>query len=240
MGLNERFFSSSSCDEPSTTGLQLFLDASDTNSYPGTGSTWFDLTANGYNATNNGATWNNAGYFEVQSGDYFRLPTGAPFNRSNTIKSISAWVKADTTTSSVFPFSVSSSSSQADLFYFVYAGAINKVLIEVRDGSNSNASFKEATMVSDTDWHHIVAQLTATGVEIYLDGVSKTVSYSNSGSGNNTSWIAYPSYAGTPIAEIGSLRATNRITSDGSISKVRLYDIVLTQTEIDNLYCEGR
>jgi hypothetical protein len=36
-----------------TSGLQLRLDASNASSYPGTGTTWFDLSGNGYNFTIN-------------------------------------------------------------------------------------------------------------------------------------------------------------------------------------------
>ena len=51
-----------------TDGLQLWLDAYNPNSYNGTGTTWYDLTANAYNFTNNGATWTVSGgrrYFEL-------------------------------------------------------------------------------------------------------------------------------------------------------------------------------
>jgi len=42
----------------STTGLYLHLDASNTTSYPGSGTTWFDLSGNNLNGSmNNGAYW---------------------------------------------------------------------------------------------------------------------------------------------------------------------------------------
>jgi len=42
-----------------TNGLVLALDAADKNSYPGSGTTWFDLSGNGYNGTlTNGPTFN--------------------------------------------------------------------------------------------------------------------------------------------------------------------------------------
>lgn len=45
-------------------GLLLHLDASEPASYPGTGTTWFDLSGNGNNGTiNSGVTYNSAGYF---------------------------------------------------------------------------------------------------------------------------------------------------------------------------------
>ncbi len=51
-----------------TNGLQLWLDAYNSNSYNGTGTTWYDLTANAYNFTNDGATWTVSGgrkYFQL-------------------------------------------------------------------------------------------------------------------------------------------------------------------------------
>ncbi len=47
-----------------TNGLTLSLDAADRNSYPGTGTSWFDMSGNGYTATlTNGPTYstNNGG-----------------------------------------------------------------------------------------------------------------------------------------------------------------------------------
>ena len=44
-----------------TNGLVFCVDAADTNSYPGSGTTWFDLSGNGNNGTlNNGPTFNSA------------------------------------------------------------------------------------------------------------------------------------------------------------------------------------
>ena len=48
-----------------TSGIALLLDAGNTSSYPGTGTTWTDLSGNGYNGTlTNGPTYssNNSGY----------------------------------------------------------------------------------------------------------------------------------------------------------------------------------
>jgi hypothetical protein len=55
-----------------TNGLLLYLDAGDYNSYPGTGTTWYDLSGNGANATMfNGmeSGWNPTGYFQLDGTD---------------------------------------------------------------------------------------------------------------------------------------------------------------------------
>ena len=49
-----------------TDGLVLHLDAANTKSYPGTGTTWYDRSGKGANGTlTNGITWNNKGWFEL-------------------------------------------------------------------------------------------------------------------------------------------------------------------------------
>jgi hypothetical protein len=71
-----------------TSGLVLHLDATDPASYPGSGTTWYDLSPSGEDATLVGAgpTWNPAGYFtdftdtnyvELQGNPYSVLPLGS-------------------------------------------------------------------------------------------------------------------------------------------------------------------
>lgn len=44
-----------------TSGLTLYLDADDEKSYPGTGTTWFDLSGNGYDFNLNAGAFTNSG-----------------------------------------------------------------------------------------------------------------------------------------------------------------------------------
>ncbi len=48
-------------------GLQLYLDAANPKSYPGTGLSWFDLSGNNRTFTLNatGISWNSSGYFTL-------------------------------------------------------------------------------------------------------------------------------------------------------------------------------
>ena len=56
-----------------TNGMVMYLDASNLDSYPATGNTWYDLTGNSNNATKNGnaanPTWNAGGYFTFAASD---------------------------------------------------------------------------------------------------------------------------------------------------------------------------
>lgn len=66
-----------------TDGLVLALDAASTRSYPGTGTTWYDLSGNGHDFTldGSGIPHNSDGYFDLESG-------GASY--SNTITTATA------------------------------------------------------------------------------------------------------------------------------------------------------
>ena len=66
-----------------TDGLVLCLNAADKNSYPGSGTTWTDISGNENHVTlTNGPTWNSAGYFTNDVDSYFTgngtssIPTG--------------------------------------------------------------------------------------------------------------------------------------------------------------------
>ena len=59
-----------------TDGLVLCLDANAKRSYSGSGSTWYDSTTNGNNATIVNATYNSNGYFTFDgTGDYMTCTT---------------------------------------------------------------------------------------------------------------------------------------------------------------------
>ena len=53
-----------------TDGLVLMLDAANPKSYPGSGTTWYDLSGNNFDFTldGSGITWDSAGYFSLADG----------------------------------------------------------------------------------------------------------------------------------------------------------------------------
>jgi hypothetical protein len=56
--------------------LILFLDAADSNSYPGTGTTWFDLSGNGFHGTLTNGPVHNGTYFDFDGdNDYVEMGT---------------------------------------------------------------------------------------------------------------------------------------------------------------------
>lgn len=79
-----------------TSGLVLHLDAAQPNSYSGSGTTWFDLSGNGYNGTMSNVTYSalNSGNM-VFNGTNSSVSLSNPLNQSNLsqVWTVSAWVK---------------------------------------------------------------------------------------------------------------------------------------------------
>lgn len=76
-------------------GLVLNLDAGDTDSYPGSGTTWFDLSGNGRNATINGSPTFANGYFDITSDStYISISNSGLVPRTNDF-TYSTWINFD-------------------------------------------------------------------------------------------------------------------------------------------------
>jgi hypothetical protein len=192
--------------------------------------------------TGNGGTQRIGGY--INRGAVFNgssskitLPSGSPFNDSDTIKAVSMWFRLPTTSSTLYGFSVGSDNSGSYFFNLYISG--NTIGGQARNGGSSNQSTMAATWTADTDWHHVVWQLGSTEKEIYLDGTKLSVTFTNTGSASDTSWISYPSYSGNVVGQIGVNRATASFSySDGLKDQVRIFNKGLSTSEITTLYGE--
>ena len=88
-----------------TTGLVLALDAADKNSYPGSGTSWKDLSGNGNNGTlTNGPTFSatNMGSIVFDgSNDYVNVPYNSILNTPNGA-TYEVWIKPTVSTTGTF------------------------------------------------------------------------------------------------------------------------------------------
>jgi hypothetical protein len=85
-------------------GLVLALDAADINSYPGTGTTWYDVSGNDRNYTfGSGISWNSAGYFNCNGTGVFTGPASNTFGFNTTVEHyIEAFVQVTSATGNTF------------------------------------------------------------------------------------------------------------------------------------------
>lgn len=154
-----------------TSGLVLNLDAADTGSYPGTGTTWYDLSGGGRNFTINSSyvTWNSAGYFSVNSvaaaATAFTGPGSDTFTfASNNDHTIIAWVKfSSRSNSNFFNWQATSASgdNRAIFTHFPYGSGSPDFYYDVSGCCTSTYRISSSTAADNFDnsvrmaaWRH--------------------------------------------------------------------------------------
>ena len=201
-----------------TDGLVLALDAANPNSYPGSGTTWNDLTPNKNNGTLvNGPTFDSAnGGSIVFDGinDYCSLPNLAlnyPFH-------ISFWGEG-TSTSDATGIAFVNPTSNAKSISLQIVPDINAIRITYYDGSFTSAS----TFGENNTIYKVSGNFTSTGFDLYVNGV-----FANSLSGNKSKiWTdTNTSY------NISLLNRPNTIYFPGNIYTTEIYNRTLTPEEI--------
>jgi len=203
-----------------TDGLIFRVDAGDTDSYGGTGTTWTDVI-NGNNGTiNNGASYNSAqgGYFEFDGVDD-QVDFGQPAILESFPMSIDLWFYAEADNDGLITKGTTrGSSSQRD---WDITGAGLNLGWFVSDGSGYPVNVKD-TYPSLNNWHHLSVSwdgTTATnGAKMYLDGALFT-------QGTATA----STYSTLYNIFVGGNRAG--FYFDGRISMVKMYNKVLSAAE---------
>ena len=193
-----------------TDGLVLCLDAGNTKSYSGTGTTWTDLSGNGNNGTLvNGPTYNssNGGNFNFdETNDYVNC--GQVLNNSAYTKI--AWFRPETSTNNIV-------SGSAGNTAFWMAGT-NNTLYSGHNGSWLIVGYSPGNMVNQW-WCGAVTFNTSTGLVLYLNWEQVDTDASTTApTGDGTIFIGAHNVAANLF--------------DGDIPVVQIYNRVLTAEEI--------
>ena len=209
-----------------STNLEIHVDAGDTNSYSGTGTTWSDLTSNSHDLT----LINGPAYSSTDGGifDFDGANDYATSANSNTVSvsfgqdfSFDAWIKIDdTTTNSIFNIGDYSFSS-GFILYTSPTGARLAVW------TNNGLAFQAGSSgyVPTNTWKHVALSRSGSTVTVYLDGTSVgTFTHSAALSGQFD--LALSKYSGTYSNPL-----------NGKISNARLYiGKALTSAEVNQNY----
>jgi hypothetical protein len=210
-----------------TNGLVLALDAANRKSYPGSGTTWTDLSGRG----NNGTLVNGVGYNSSNLGslsfdgvnDYVDLTQTIQFNTGDF--SISGWFRSNSG-NTLFKqiWNSGYNGGTPDLEIGVYAGT-NQLYLYIRP---PGVSITTTYAVDDNVWRHFTFTKTPTSITLYVNG-----SLDNSISGTFTSDV---DSAGV-IPRIGNgLNNINNRPFKGNIAQVSIYNRALSAAEISQNY----
>lgn len=211
-------------------GLQLHLDAGNSSSYSGSGTTWSDLSGNGNHATLvNGPTYSSSdgGYIQFDgSNDHASVSSldipDKPFT-------VAAWVNHTSINGwrSYMGQDTSESTSHAAL-YFQKRNNTNDFAISVNPIGPSNNVVADSTITASTNtWYNVCGVVSTTSLKIYVNGTLE-------GTANSSTAIA----PRTGNLLIGASFWNRNIVDffPGKISSVFIYDRELSATEVTQNY----
>jgi len=193
-----------------TQGLVLALDAADVSSYPGSGTTWTDLSGNG----NNGTLVNGVGYsggslsFDGVN-DYVQTNLNTHYSQIT----LSTWaLRTDTNTFRSLIGKYRGDPPQTESYELLFNNSAG-IRFHV---TSSSIDYNNSTTTGV--WYNIVGTYNGTTAKIYLNGMEVS-------SGNRTAGVNSVNF------RIGaSPRGTNY--NNGNIAQVSIYNRALTESEI--------
>jgi hypothetical protein len=203
-----------------TNGLVLSLDAADRNSYPGTGTTWSDVSGNNGNGTLvNGPTFNsnNGGSIVFDgSNDYVNLPGSRTFTTLTMI----AWIRINGAQATNWPMILMSNSSSPDItginLYF------NTNNLGYHSGDRpSSFNFNSNLVVPDQTWCMVA----------YVQEPTQAVLYVNTNTATNALASTSVTLSALRIA-IWNPAETGIRTFKGDVAIAMLYNRNLSSAEV--------
>ena len=205
-----------------TDGLVLALDAGNTKSYPGSGTTWTDLSGNGNNGTlTNGPTYDssNGGSIVFDGSDDYSNFSSRILTNAVTAISCFMWIypKSDGVVLAILGQSTINTGYHHSA---IEIGSSGELRMSMWHGSLTN---RVNSTLSLNTWNNVGFTYAGTTLTGYLNG---------SNVGTTTFTWAKPSdiYFGIMSTEI-----TNMGTSaygDGNVSNVQVYNRALTAAEV--------
>jgi hypothetical protein len=212
----------------------LCLDASDRNSYPGSGTTWFDVSGNNNGTLTNGLTFSptNGGSIVFDGvDDYINYQ-----NNINPTSSFSceAWINFSNTslggsdTPILAKWSSASAPSKNFIFGYRNSGGQKGISFYLYDPSyNQQDNYRIDWDPIPNKWYHIVGVFSASNyVKIYIDSIED---YSR------TSGV-YSSLNPNSTENLTSGYATGLTYFPGRIANAKIYNKALTSDEVQQNY----
>ena len=200
-------------------GLVFALDAGNTKSYPGSGTTWTDLSGN-----NNTGTLTNGPTFSSDDGGYIdfdgtndRVETSSDMFAPNANFTFSVWIKLDTVDSTG---TIISDFTDTGSIQIAYAAAASGIRI-VKSNISTVDTFSNSALSANI-WYHITITRQSNTYNLYIDGsfistFTDTKTYSRG-------------------AQSIGVNYNGNSAFDGKISSIYCYSRTLSAAEVEQNY----
>jgi hypothetical protein len=195
----------------------LYLDAGNTASYSGTGTTWYDLSTNQNHATSlTGATYSssNGGYFTFSSGSGTLTPS--KFNTTYTGKTVFIAGNSNSFAYNNFHAALGTSNGSRNFNFYIYSAATN--VYNFHMSSNGQGAISNNTSYVANNWFTAAATWTTGG----------TLTFYFNGQVVNTTTATFSQYVSDTNEYVA--QADNNWT--GALSVVSAYSRALSAAEI--------
>ena len=217
-------------------GLTLFLDASNIRSYPGSGTTWSDLSGNGNNGTlTNGPTFSAANLGSIVfdgTNDYAAVNPVSAFN----IYCISIWFKPTTIINSTSAYKPLIHFKSSTYKYISFGDTTSRVANEyitiVQEPGDKRTAVNDGGSLSAGIWYNIVFNYESSQYNIYINNTLKSTTIGSST--GNVPLITDPDFI-----YLNSVEGTSGYL-DSSLSMCMIYNRTLTANEIQQNFNASR
>ena len=209
-----------------TDGLVLALDAANTKSYPGSGTTWTDLSGRGNTGTLvNGPTYSSANSGSIVfdgADDYVLVNSNASIPYGSTARTVSIWFYTNTTTwadnvNNLFYYGAGSNGSSFGIDFSTYPS------MEVWTYGGAGRDLTFSTTYSQVGWKNIT---------VTYNGSTTILIYEN---GTFTQTLTLTSACNTPSSGVYIGAVNPSILTayyDGNIANTQIYNRALSAAEI--------
>ena len=198
------------------TNLQLYLNAADSTSYSGSGTTWTDLSPNGYATTLQGSPTFNSTHFTFDFTDY--IDTNQSLASEDF--SVGAWFR---TSSAGIKMIISKETNGGWPWnYRIWLNGGQIIGDIATSGGSSNSIASSLTNYNNGSWYYVMFTRDSSKLRLYVNGseVNNTNATLSSITNSQEVWFGLSAYLG------GSYQW------NGDLSRMFVYNRTLTASEI--------
>ena len=214
--------------------LMFYLDAANIKSYPGSGTTWSDLSGNGRDATlvNSISISDGSASLTPGTNDYARISHDATISSAvfgaNNGYTLESWCRFDVFQNWTCMISKAFGGSWSNTTSALWCDSGGNIRFVIGTNQNSNPAgsyTNSASFSASTDtWYHVVGVNDGTNAKLYINGTFR--------SQHALSNITLTRTENTNDITIGRRGTGTGPSHDGNISVVKAYSRALTDSEV--------